>query len=194
MPADNLATCLMPSLFYLQHSNNKSITRISLVFFNNFIFVFLFSRRKTIGVPSERERNAYSALKEIFAKMIINYEKLLSIPNDLENDSKFTIPSLYINTDLQISIKNGMFNFQEEFFYNFRQSLNKLKKVFSLFFYSIIYFNFFRNIYQDGQIGNLKGFIMMECAYLLKKLIMKFYQMSFLFKQMCKFQQIVYTL
>lgn len=88
-----------------------------------------FRRRKTIGVPSERERNAYGALKEILTRMISNYEQFLRIPNDLIGELKCAKPCLHMCPDLQIPLKNGVFDFCEEFSRKFRQSLDRLKNV-----------------------------------------------------------------
>jgi hypothetical protein len=142
MTASNLATCWMPSLFRFSqedkeiadkngigHKNGgRKLTFVSIISIIQWLrFASFLRRRKTIGIPNDKERNAYEAIKRLLAKMIEDWEKLTGLPQSMVPE--IAKNGLKICHDLGVPIKNGQFDFTEELHLNFRRQLFRLKEV-----------------------------------------------------------------
>jgi hypothetical protein len=92
MSAENLATCLMPSLFRMSQSLGP-VTGLR--------------RRKTISMPSEKERMEYTSMKVFLTKMIKDWQKLLVLPRDIIREKNNS--NMSMNVDLVVPLKDGRF-------------------------------------------------------------------------------------
>lgn len=100
-------------------------------------------------MPNERERSAYQAIKQVLSRMIRENKQLLKIPREMAREIGYSA-ALQDNFDLQMPLKNGVFDFNEKIQKNFQKQLNSLKKVFMIF----NYINLLRIMRKDGKIGN----------------------------------------
>ncbi|KAH7731886.1 RhoGAP domain-containing protein [Aphelenchoides avenae] len=98
MSADNLATCLMPSLCRLSPAFGP-VTGLK--------------RRKTISMPSEKDRTEYNLMKSFLAMMITDWRKLLVLPSDLARERDAS--QLDVHTDMKLPLKDGRFDLRTEY-------------------------------------------------------------------------------
>lgn len=108
----------MPTLFRFTHfaipSDNGTLNK-------------RLARRKTIGMPNEKERKAYEAIKRMLTMMIDGWERLMYLPNGLARE--IANSKLEVCHDLEMPMKNGQFDFSEELQRHFKQQLHRLKEV-----------------------------------------------------------------
>lgn len=126
MSAENLATCWMPSLFRIPHKNSAILYAFNYFFLIKILFL---RRRKSLGMPNERERSAYQAIKQVLSRMIRDHKMLLRIPPEMAREIGYSSGVLQANFDLQMPLKNGFFDFNDQFHLFFKKQLNLLKWV-----------------------------------------------------------------
>uniref|UniRef100_A0A915ENH3 Rho-GAP domain-containing protein n=1 Tax=Ditylenchus dipsaci TaxID=166011 RepID=A0A915ENH3_9BILA len=120
MTEENLATCLMPSLFCLPLSSIGSTPRIST----------RSMRRKSTGMPNEKERNAYNAIKQVLTRMIREHNQLQYLPKEMSKEVGYA-SQWELNYDLKVPTKNGIFDFHAEDSHRpFKRLYTELKKDF----------------------------------------------------------------
>jgi len=85
-------------------------------------------------MPNEQERNAYTAVKLLLTWMIKECEQLENVPREMWKEMERAMrvedgEKLSMNLDLEMPLRNGLFDFREEYQRLFRSQHQKLRDV-----------------------------------------------------------------
>lgn len=101
MSPENLAICMMPSLFRMP-TGLGPVTGLR--------------RRKTISMPSDRERSEYHSMKQSLTMLIEECERLVKLPKEVAAEIDFSMNTV----ELQMPFGGGKLIYNSDI-YNFKK-------------------------------------------------------------------------